>query len=647
MSEPRKLYTAGATGSSEQEQYEAARRRAQQLAEQNARRRTVQQPMRTAQGRHISQRPAARPEPEPIREPIQEPVQQPVQQAAPQPDASRALTYAQRQAMAYRAAAERKYGDTLQFQVQRPRRTVNRPQAAQTAAPQQAQQAANRLYDQPAAASRQPAAQRPRAQVREMDLRAAQGSKPMYDIEAAGGIQLEDAAPRRAKRADAPKTAAGGNGGRKPPRDTDDAPRKSKGKKSGKKGGDGKGGNGKKKKKIRWWQILLITLLVIALIFGGAFALIMGAITPAGGNIKLNQLINTPKEFQGKEFNILVTGVDRSSTGDLSAGAANDSNVNDGMTDMILYVHFNNETGEMKMLQIPRDTMVTTDASVSGNFRINGVAKTQGSDSNNNMAALCELVADQYKLPIDGFITIRLEMLTELVDLFGGVEINVPVDVDYAALGLGDSVIHAGYQTLNGASMEFLLRARKIYPDGDIGRLNMQRQFYAALFRKLKSIGNIWDVAKLTPAVLNYMETNLSASDLISFAISMLKIDSSKIMICQMPVISGPQYNGQSLLYPARQADADLLNQYFRENTGPVDASQLNLCDNVIDLSGYTATDPNIQQMGGLMAAADDAQKNENLDGSNQVTDIMASESTAESESTDTDSTDTESQPAA
>ena len=647
MSEPRKLYTGSASGGLDQEQYEAARRRAQQLAEQNARRRTVQQPMRTAQGRHISQRPAAQPAPQPVQEPVQEPVQQP----APQPEAPRELTYAQRQAMAYRAAAERKYGDTLQFQVQRPRRTVNRPADAE----QQARQAANRLYEQPA--DRKPAAA-PRTQVRQMDLNGVQGSKPMYNYDAAaGGIQMEEAAaqPRRAKHADAPqpaahkpRTAAGGNGGsRKPPRDEDDVPHKAKGRKSGKKGSSGKGGNGKKKKKIRWWQILLITLLVIALIFGGAFALIMGAITPAGGNIKLNQLINTPKEFQGKEFNILVTGVDRSSTGDLSAGAANDSNVNDGMTDMILYVHFNNETGEMKMLQIPRDTMVTTDASVSGNYRINGVAKTQGSDSNNNMAALCELVADQYKLPIDGFITIRLEMLTELVDLFGGVEINVPMDVDYAALGLGDSVIHAGYQTLNGASMEFLLRARKIYPDGDIGRLNMQRQFYAALFRKLKSIGNIWDVAKLTPAVLNYMETNLSASDLISFAISMLKIDSSKIMICQMPVISGPQYNGQSLLYPARQADADLLNQYFRENTGPVDASQLNLCDNVIDLSGYTATDPNIQQMGGLMAEADDAQKNENLDGSNQVTDIMASESTAESESTDTDSTDTESQPAA
>ena len=305
---------------------------------------------------------------------------------------------------------------------------------------------------------------------------------------------------------------------------------------------------------------------MIVLIFGGAYALIMGAIAPKGGSIKLNQLVNTPKEFQDKELNVLVTGVDRSSTGDLSAGAANDSNVNDGMTDMILYVHFNNETGELKMLQIPRDTMVTTDTSV-------------------------------------------------------------PVDVDYSAIGQGASVIHAGYQTLDGAAMEFLLRARKVYPDGDIGRLNMQRQFYAALFRKLKSIGNIWDVARLTPAVLNYMETDLNASTLISFAVSMLKIDSNKIMIAQMPVISGPKYQGQALLYPARQEDADLLNQYFRENTGPVDASQLNLCDNVVDLSGYSATDPNIQVMGGLMSEADDAQKNNNRDGSNQVTDVMENDS--------------------
>ena len=637
MSEPRKVYTGGASGSPysaaqsraagsgmpDQDQYEAARRRAQQLANQNARRRVVQQPVRAAQGRHIRQTPP------PAQEPVQQPVQQPVEPQTPppvqQPEAPRELTHAQRQAMAYRAAAERKYGNTVQFPTQR--RTVRQPSQ-----PSQAPQAA-----------------RPRAQVQNLDVRNTKGSKPAYDynadVPASGGIQMEEAAPakRRAQDSGAEKStyrsakASGGNGGRKPPRDGD-TPR---GKKSGKKGDDGgKGGKGKKKKKGLWWKILLATLCIILLIFGGAYAFIMAAIAPEGGAIKISQLINTPKEFQGKELNILVTGVDRSSAGDLSAGAANDTDVNDGMTDMILYVHFNNETGELKMLQIPRDMIVTTDRSVSGNYRINAVAKTQGSDSNNNMAALCELVADQLKVPIDGYMTIRLEMLVELVDLFGGVELYVPQEMDY-----GGSHLDEGYQTLNGAACEFLLRTRKIYPDGDIGRLNMQRQFYAALFRKLKSIGNIWDVAKLTPAVLNYMETDLSASQLVSFAVSMLNVDSNNIMICQLPVKMGQLYQGESVVYPARQEDADLLNQYFRENTGPVDASQLNLCDSAsvlgFDISGLTATDPNIQQMGGLMSEADEAQHSNNLDGSAGVVDVTESESTDTSSSSDSSSDST------
>lgn len=631
MSEPRKLYTGSASGGLDQEQYEAARRRAQQLAEQNARRRTVQQPMRTAQGRHISQRPVVTGQPAPAPEP---PVQEPVQQAAPAPERPRELTYAQRQAMAYRAAAERKYGDTLQFQVQRPRRTVNRPPEPE----QRARQAAAQLYEQPAAPRRgQQSAPRPQAQA------------PVQQAAPVGGIRLEEAAaqPRRAKHADAPqpaahkpRTAAGGNGGsRKPPRDEDDAPRKAK----GKKGGSGKGGNGKKKKKIRWWQILLITLLVIALIFGGAFALIMGAIAPESGNIKLNQLINTPKEFQGKELNFLMVGIDRSSQKE--GDDLNDAGVDDGNTDMILYVHFNNETGEMKMLQIPRDTMVTTDRSVSGNYRINNIAKTQAADSNSmNMAALCTQVSNMYQLPIDGYMTIRLEMLVQLVDTFGGIELYVPQEMDYKG-----SHLDQGYQTLNGDACEFLLRTRHIYNNGDIGRLNMQRQFYSALFRRLKSIGNIWDVAKLTPAVLNYMETSLSASQLVSFAVSMLKIDSSKIMICQMPIKMAGKYNGQAVVYPARQEDADILNQYFRENTGFVDASELQLCDDAsvlgFDLSGYTATDPNVQYMGQLNQEAADAQQNQNLDGSHTV-EYVDSESTDTADSS-SDSTENESQPAA
>ena len=140
MSEPRKLNTGSASGGFDQSQYEAARRRAQEQANQNARRRIIQQPMRTQQqARQIRQQ-------APVQEPVQE-APQPVQQASVQ-ETPRELTHAQRQAMAYRAAAERKYGNTVQFptreiQTRRPsqpaqpsqQRTIHRDGAAQTGRP--------------------------------------------------------------------------------------------------------------------------------------------------------------------------------------------------------------------------------------------------------------------------------------------------------------------------------------------------------------------------------------------------------------------------------------------------------------------------------------------------------------------------------
>ena len=76
-----------------------------------------------------------------------------------------------------------------------------------------------------------------------------------------------------------------------------------------------------------------------------------------------------------------------------------------------------------------------------------------------------------------------------------------------------------------------------------------------------------------------------------------------------------------------------------------MDASQLNFCDSAsvlgFDISGLTATDPNIQQMGGLMSEADKAQHSNNLDGSSQVVDVTESESTDTSSSSDSSSDST------
>ena len=629
---PRNVYHAGdaprtvntgrtvKTGSAlNQDEYEAARRRAQQLAANNSR--------RTRSFNRVQQSDVDR------------------YRAAQQKEQEARAAAAQQQAREQRAAREAAANQQAQAAAQ--------SEQPLTRAQRQALELQRRARSQSAQGST-------RTQVRRLDLNETKGSRAHYDMNADADYQArvarraaqaaaQPAAPQAASQqedavmqasrstsksaAGSRKSAAGkGNGraaaggGGKPPRG---------GSRKGKGGAGPYGSNGKKKKKSSWWKVLLGTLVAIAVIFFGTVAFIMHAIAPSAGSISLNQLINTPKEYAGKEFNLLVVGIDRST----ETGQETDSQVDDGMTDMILYLHFNNETGQVKMLQIPRNIFVTTDASFSGNYQINGIAKTQGSNGSNNISALADEIYNIFGLHVDGYLSVRLEALTQIIDTFGGIKVYVPQDMDY-----GGSHLSQGYQTMDGAAAEFFLRTRHIYADSDLGRLRMQRYFYAALFARMRSM-TVWDIAKLLPVITSQMETDLSSTELVSVAVSMLKISSSNIMFCQIPVYMGQaiSYNGNSTVVVARQETADLLNKYFRENTGPVDASQLNIAgdDGLFDLSGLTASDPSVQFMGTLNEEISNAQQTNNIDGSD-TTDVYDTATPAPDDTTDGDSTPAE-----
>lgn len=466
-----------------------------------------------------------------------------------------------------------------------------------------------------------------RAQVQHLDLRSAQSERAAYNIDGDTEYEARQAA-RAAKAAQASEqpvdqasrsasgsarsgSASSSAGRRSGGASAGGQPPKGPGKGRKGRGNDGSGKKGgKKKKKGTWWKVLLATLLVLVLIFGGTLALIMNALRPeTGGNITFNQLLNTPKEFAGKEINILLVGIDRST----EDGSGEDSQSNDGMTDMIMWMHFNNETGEVKMLQIPRNIFVTTDASYSGNYQINAIAKTQGSDGYNNLNALCEEVSKEFQVSIDGYVSIRLEKLVELVDILGGVYCYIPQDMSYKG-----SALEQGYRNLDGAAAEFLLRNRHSYANSDLGRLNTQRYFYAAMFAKLRSM-TAWDIAKNLPFYLSMVDTSLSISDLISVAVSLMSVSSDKIMLAQVPVyMGGITYNNNDVVVVARQEAADLLNTYYRENTGPVDASQLQVVDNVLDISGRSPSDPNVQFMASINEQVNEAAAESGVDTSSE-----------------------------
>ena len=663
MSEPRKLHTESAYGAS-QDQYEKARRLAQQQAAQNARRR-IQRPIQPVQGRRIDPHHAVRPEqpeteqpqtpveqpaaPQPVQEPVaQEPVAEEFD--AQQPQEPKPLTRAQQQAMALRAQYERKYGADAYHTQRITPQPAPRPAAAQPEARAQ-QQEHRRVVRQdtpseaPSRAARpqQPASRtinrtpRPAAQP---ERTAAPAPRPaaksvVFDYDAA----TADTTPKTGKGiALEGKPAKSTGSGGKPPRKPGSNPK-----------GDGKGK--KPKKKRAWWKTLLAVVLVLVIIFGAAFAIIMNALKPNGGinGTTISSIVNTPKAYQGKEFNLLVVGIDRST----EDGTASSDGTNDGMTDMIMWLHFDNENQSVSMLQIPRNIMVTTDARVSGNYQINGVAKTQGSNGYNNIDALAQLLYDQFKLECDGYVSVRLEALSELIDILGGIDVNVPEEIDYRKVqGGGNSYLPAGYQRLTGAQAEFFLRARKTYGTSDLKRLEVQRYFYSALFARLRSM-TVVDIARMLPFMLSYVETDLSVSELVSVAVSMLKIHSDKICLARVPVYMGgnlawPQNveKPNSVVVVAKQETADVLNQYFRSADRQVDASELNVCE-ALSTSGMTPQDAAVKVMNDLNKEVVDAQQNNNHisddDAGGDVYEVVP-DSTAESESTDGDST---SEPAA
>lgn len=349
-----------------------------------------------------------------------------------------------------------------------------------------------------------------------------------------------------------------------------------------------------KQKKSALKGILTGLMTFVLVLCVGLFSLyqwVVRSISPEGGTPTISELINTPSEYKGDVINLLICGIDYEE----GRAYSNDPESNDGMTDMIMYMNFDVKNKKINLLQIPRDTYVGENYNTGGTGKINAVAL-----KNDGIASLAQAISEQYKLPIDYYFTINMQSLKEIVNLFGGIEVYIPRDIEY-----NGSKLLQGYRNLDGDAAEFLVRNRHGdgYAQGDIARLDMQRYFYQGLFKRIRT-ATVWDIAKLMPVVLNYVTTDAPGSTLISLGVSFLQVDSANIMLCKVPTASAAQYyNGQySILVCDADKTRDLLNTYFRSYTGPVD--QLDIP--TLPTAG-ASSDPNVQYMGQLDTAVDDA----------------------------------------
>ena len=387
----------------------------------------------------------------------------------------------------------------------------------------------------------------------------------------------------------------------------------------------------KKKKKMPLWLPFAVVMAIIAVISGvvvygvSLVNKVEDSIRPDDSTPTIEEEVKTDEEYKGDVVNILVCGIDYEEGRNYS----NDPTSNDGMTDMILYVQFDIKNGALRMLQIPRNSLVTTKNKkitlsngktyAATNYQINSVAISNGG----SIAALADVIYDQFRLPIDYYVTVDMQALVDMVDNFGGIEVYIPHDMSY-----GGSKLLKGYRNLNGASAEFFVRCRHGdgYANSDIDRLNMQRYFYAGLFKRARAMG-VTDILNQLPLVFkNYIKTDMDISTIAKLVVSFLKLDSSNIILAQTPVFMGvpnvgktDTFAGYSCVVPDAGSIANLLNQYFCTYTGPIAVSEMNLVTDEWP-HGSASTDANVQYMGRIDKESDDAILNGDTDLDGAVT---------------------------
>lgn len=238
-------------------------------------------------------------------------------------------------------------------------------------------------------------------------------------------------------------------------------------------------------------------------------------------------------------------------------------------TDVMMVVNYDVNNGAINILQIPRDTYFEHNMYPNkiNSLLASSYYKAYNAGEKNVYHAALARTAEQLEqalnIQIDNYVLINLKAFENIVDIIGGVPIDVPADMDYED-EFQDLYIHIkkGYQVLDGKTAAGFIRFRSGYLEADIGRQNAQKLFITALFKQIKSSMTVDKIAKLAEEVLKNVTTDINAADAVYFAKSVLSLD-----LEDMKMMTVPGYpvnsNGASYYVVYRKDVLEIINGYF------------------------------------------------------------------------------------
>ena len=242
-----------------------------------------------------------------------------------------------------------------------------------------------------------------------------------------------------------------------------------------------------------------------------------------------------------------------------------------GMSDTIIVCSYNPKTQKASMLSIPRDTYVE-----NGNYKYSALNKINSLYSGGETPEkTVEAVNEITGLDIKYYILVDTEALIKLVDLIGGVEFDVPIDMDYDD-SLQDLHIHLkqGYQTLTGEQAEQVVRFRhnndgSSYPyeygNEDYGRMKTQRNLIISVAKQTIKLKNITEIGNIINIMEEEVKTNIDFNLLLDYIPYAVNMNLDNIQTAQLPGES-QQKSGGWFFFHDEEETIQIVNELFNEN---------------------------------------------------------------------------------
>ena len=135
------------------------------------------------------------------------------------------------------------------------------------------------------------------------------------------------------------------------------------------------------------------------------------------------------------------------------------------------------------------------------------------------MQSLVALLEENLAVEIDWWALLNLEGFRNVVDIFGGVDIEIAVDMEYNDPEQSLIIdLTPGKHTLNGYESEQFVRFREGYKTADKGRINAQKIFISAFIDTVKRKLNVSMIDDLLKEAQNNILTDIPLLDCAYFA---------------------------------------------------------------------------------------------------------------------------------